>query len=246
MSDRVFLLVHGKGGGPNVPPDEENHIVELYEWLKRHGTVVYNEYPWGYTRRYNDTLEQGLQEVINDYNSLKAENKYVYTIGHSLGGNILIQLAQKGLTFPDGLILSNPAHNVGNPKFKNIVDWSVKKAKRLVEEGKGKETSDFVDILLSSIEVCYGTSESYLSFFDPDGMCNMYNYDASKMDHQHFLWIHSENDTTQMSFPRFWSGLFRNSGCVKSTSPTDYHGPDPTIHFPSIIEWYTKNEEQYE
>jgi hypothetical protein len=241
MASRAFLLVHGKACGPE---NEESKLWELHDWLKGHGTVVFNEYTWGKTRRYNETLEKGLDEIMFDYEHLLANHLHVYVIGHSLGGNALIQLAHKGLHFPDGLILLNPAHNIGTPKIINTCNWSVEKARRLIEEGKAQEPTDFVDVHLNDVEVCYGTPEGYLSFFDPTGLCNMYNYNPEKLVHQHFLWLHSQGDPTQRAFPGVWSNVSCNSKSSRNTSPTEYHGPDPEVHFPRLEAFWLQNESE--
>lgn len=238
-TNRAFQFVHGKGGDPSPDNPRFGHLLSF---LENKGTVIYNEYSWGKNRRYKDTLQTGLDEVVSDYNKLLEDHQYVYIIGHSLGGNAIIQLAHKGMYFPDGLILLNPAHNIGTPKFQYVVDWSVKKARELIKEGRGDEPTEFVDRRLGETQVCYGTSKSYLTFFDPNGLCNMYNYDPIRLKHQHFLWLCSKNDRSQKIMFDVWKNISINSKCLISMSDTSFHGADPEVHYQSIVEWYIQNE----
>jgi esterase/lipase len=162
------VLLHGKGGMPATPP-----ILELASDLKRNGFMVITpEMSYSKFRRYDKTYEETMLEIDKALEQLKGSGaKKIFVAGHSLGANVVLYYATQASV--DGIIMIAPGHRLEDKKFQDRLGDSLDRAKKMVDEGKGSERSDFTDVNQGNTSIINVTAKIYLSWFSPEGAAVM-------------------------------------------------------------------------
>lgn len=191
-----FLILHGKGSGPDVPGCS---VTPLAAKLEENGYLVdYRAYSWAPPTIYSKTFESTEDELRAGIQRLRERGATrIHLVGHSMGANIAIYYATRNADF-DTLIGLASAHNVHHPTLRYVVRWSVEKAKALIEQGNDEPT-EFVDWSVTDILALMAKPSCYLSYFDYDGNANM-NLNVSKITRTlNVLMVGGNNDNTQQS-----------------------------------------------
>ena len=158
------VVMHGKGGLP------DGVILDLARFLEAKGFAVANlEMPWSSRRDYDVDVAGAENQVDAALGDLRAKGAAkVFLAGHSQGG--AFALYASGKLRVDGIVAIAPGGNVASPTFRDAVGESVRRARTLVDEGKGAERQRFLDY-----EGARGTTPvitnaaAYLTWFDPEG-----------------------------------------------------------------------------
>jgi len=240
---RAFLLLHGKGDGPTNP---DSFMMPVKKFLDNndYGKTFFEEYSWGWNRRYDDTIENSLEDIYNDLKFLRKNYEKVYCIGHSLGANILLQFAKK-YNQPEGIVIINPAGNVGNLAFLNYCSSSIKKAQELIANGQTDEEHIFSDINMGTEEKIKCKPIPYLDMIYYKGPNNMYLLKAEDYVEQPILLLSSTEDSTQRSFWKVWDEVGINKNSKRINIETESHAVE-IEHLKQMIKWITQQEKQYE
>lgn len=165
MSDG-FLLLHGKGSGPDYPACA---MTPLYEQMVADGlTVDYVANSWALGKLYQYPFEHSIPYVHQGIDRLvKKGATRIHIVGHSLGANIAFFYATQFTNFKSIVALA-PAHNTHLPKFNHWSLWSRNKAQALIDSGNDT-ISDFVDVAMAEVYITQGIPSAYFSYLNPEG-----------------------------------------------------------------------------
>lgn len=161
----AVITLHGKLGSPDAP-----YMEELYDGLNKRGyTILALTMPWFKNKR-EGTFEQAI-ELINEAVN-KSGKQRVVVLGHSIGGmTVLRYSARNPVNQVIGIIAVAPGHDPHIAgKLRKITADSVKKAKKMLADGKGKDKARFVDLQSGNKYWIKATAEHYVSFYDPDSL----------------------------------------------------------------------------
>jgi pimeloyl-ACP methyl ester carboxylesterase len=162
-----IVIMHGKGGSP------AKFVAELASALEGKGYLVANlEMPWSGRRHYDVDVAAADKEVESALEALRGKGaKKLFVAGHSQGGLFALYFGTRHLV--DGIIAIAPGGNVDSAIFRDKVGDSVEQARKLIAEGKGDETTSFMDFEGSRGTYPVAcTAAAYLSWFDPAGAMN--------------------------------------------------------------------------
>ena len=169
-------------------------VVSLADHLSDAGVIVKMPLTaWSQQRIYDKTYEQALKEVDGTVADLKSDGaKRIFIAGHGLGANVALGYGanRQGLS---GLIMLAPAHFTTGKGFRKRLGGDVERARRMVNEGKGKEVGDFLDIIRSKDRTHKISAEIYFSWFEPRGPANM-KKNAKMIGDVPVLWVAGQDD----------------------------------------------------
>lgn len=161
------VVMHGKGGLP------DGAVLELALHLAEKKYLVANlEMPWSSRRDYDVDVEAGVMEVQAALDGLRAKGAAkVFVAGHSQGGLFALYVA--GRLPMDGVVAIAPGGNVANRAFRDAVAEPLRRARKMVEDGKGAQRATFLDYLGARGPTAVITSAAvYVTWFDPEGAMN--------------------------------------------------------------------------
>ena len=231
-----IVIMHGKGGSPN------KHVYDLARKMKTNGYLVANiEMAWSGDRDYDVSVIDAESEVETALSSLREKGaKKVFLAGHSQGGTFALHFAGKHRV--DGIICIAPGGNVGSKKFRKKLGSSVKRARKLVNEGKGNET-----IRLKDFEGKKGTysikttPELYLTWFDPEGAMNTRRAARNANQEIPILWLVAKRDYPGLrkGNMRLFNILPRNPH-TRLFEPNSDHRGAPSASANEIVRWISE------
>ncbi len=135
-----IVIMHGKGGSP------DQHVNGIANALERDGYLVANlEMPWSKRHEYNASVSAAEEQVDSALTKMRKQGAtHLFVSGHSQGGGFALYFG--GRHRVDGVIGLAPGGNVGRPRF-SVRSWvnSVARARKLIEKGKGDETTRLMD-----------------------------------------------------------------------------------------------------
>jgi len=178
------VVMHGKWGSPS------GWTLNLVKALEHEGVLVANlEMPWSDRRMYDKGVDDAMAEIDAAVQGLQKKGaKKVFVAGHSLGAAAVVRYGTR--TTVDGLIVLAPGHFPEGQVFRNKLASSVKKAREMVQAGKGDDKLNFDDLntgnRAKSVRVA---AKVYLDYFDPDGPMNFQNNTASLRPGVPILWV---------------------------------------------------------
>lgn len=162
-----IVIMHGKGGSP------KRNVAELAFSLEQQGFLVTNlEMPWSGRRNYDVDVSTAENEVDAALNKLRDQgaNK-LFVAGHSQGGVFALYLG--GRHAIQGIIAIAPGGNVASETFRDKLGDSVALARKLIDEGKGQETTRLFDFESSKgLYPVIAPPAAYVTWFDPEGAMN--------------------------------------------------------------------------
>ena len=159
------VLLHGKGSGPGTPG-----MQALVSALEGGGHVVSApEMAWSGSRMYDATYDESMSEIDQAVQALRQKGaSKVVVAGQSMGANAALGYAA-ARTGADGIIAMAPGHTPELTQSRNNAAADVRRAKSLIEEGKGREKQEFSDTNQGRRSTVMATPEVYLSWFDSEG-----------------------------------------------------------------------------
>lgn len=179
-----IVFMHGKWGSP------DKRIVELVDALKAEGYLVEApRLPWAGAREYDADMGQAMAEVDKVVAGLRAKGaRKILVGGQSMGANAALHYA--GRTQVDGVIIVALGHFPEGAKTQDVTRASLRRAKKMVSEGKGQERGSFEDFNTGNRRKTVSCSaRNYLSYFDPDGPMNAANNAAKVKPGTPVLWV---------------------------------------------------------
>lgn len=161
-----FLLLHGKGSGPEYSACAMNEVAKLME---RDGkTFDYIAQSWSINRVFKTPFEDTIDDVKAGVERLLAQGvTRLHIVGHSIGANIALFYATKYTNFTSMVLLA-PAHNTHLEKFNQWSLWSRRKAHDLVMAGND-ELADFIDTNMLETYIISCKPSAYFSYLNPRG-----------------------------------------------------------------------------
>jgi len=232
-----FLLVHGKGSGPEL---QHCSLAPVADELAKQGFLVsYESYPWSSIRNYDATSMQGAEEMHQHIEDLKSQGATrIHIIGHSLGGNMALYYSTLEYQDYDSIIATCPAHNLHLDKFQNLVGWSVDKAKHLIDISDD-QPSHFVDFQMGRVAVVEFLPEVYVSYFDAKGPCNMINSVTHTITARPVYIIVGELDILTVDVDTLiFDPMLKDQTTSKfEMLPNQSHASTPGAAVPKILEW---------
>jgi len=195
--DIGVILLHGKWGSPHAQT-----IAPLTWAFQDAGYHVAAEYmPWSGARLYDKSYEAAMQEIDNLAANLRqAGARRVVVVGHSLGANAALAYAatRKGLA---GVVAIAPGHTPDKAGFARKTSGDLAEARRMVEQGDGKKSGSFKDLNTGYRETTLRIpAETYVSYFDPDGLANMPKSAAAIEPGTPLLWIEANSVAASDAF----------------------------------------------
>lgn len=165
----VFVLLHGKASSP-----DKSHYEELMESLNEAGySVIAPNMPW--TKKWNGTFFDGLDTIKEIASFNKQKGLKTILIGHSLGGaTALIYSSKNENKLVDGIVTIAPGHMIHKSnKIKKVTEKSVLKARTMVENNEGNDTTTFKEVNTGKVGEVKMSANAYLSFYDTDVFPNV-------------------------------------------------------------------------
>lgn len=160
--DIVFIVIHGKSGGPDTP-----HQLSLYPKLADAGyEIIAPKMPW--SRDWEGTLDDGMAIIDAAVSEVTRRQKEVVLIGHSLGGTTALIYAsrspRKGVL---GIVAVAPGHMLHRSnRMQQVTADSVTKANRMVARGDGASKATFKELNNGRVRDRYMSADAYLSYYD--------------------------------------------------------------------------------
>jgi pimeloyl-ACP methyl ester carboxylesterase len=200
-ADKIgIVLMHGEQGAPGRVIDGLGQALEKAGYL-----VGRPDMCWSTRRAYEATFPECLALIDDAIVKLKNLGAGAIVVGgFSLGGNAAIAYGadHRGLL---GIFAIAPAHDALALTENADVADSIARARALVADGKGDETSTFMDIAFGpagpySTEIA--TSPAiYLSFFGPASHATI--PDNTRKLAAPLLWVAGADDPTQSGGPDY-------------------------------------------
>lgn len=186
-----IVLMHGKNGTskPRSP------IGLLASFLEDKGILVaIPDMPWSRSRMLEKSYEDSMSEIDEAVNELKDSGATRIVVGgHSMGANAALGYGarREGLA---GIVAIAPGHIPESDDFQSNIGNDWKRAKKMVDEGKGDEAVEFNDRNQGQNSQIDASAATYLSWFDPDGPAVMPKNASTLKPGTALLWIIGEND----------------------------------------------------
>jgi len=231
-SDVGIVLLHGKWDRPPT------HITVLVHVLESKGFKVDTPtMPWSGLRNYDADYPAALAEIEASAKILRKKGaKRIIIGGHSFGANAAIAYAASGREV-DGIMAIAPGHTPDQGRFRNAVQNSFAKAKKMVIEGKSDEMAGFDDFNQGKTKDIRTTAKIYLSYFDPEGMGSMPLSAARIPRPIPFLWvIETSNGLLAKGEDYAFNKVPKHPGNRYFVIDSD-HLNTPTAAAGQIVEW---------
>lgn len=186
-----IILMHGKGGTskPRSP------IGKLASALESNGfKVLAPDMPWSRSRIWDKSYEDAMKEIDSYVKELRDSGaKKIIVGGHSIGANAAIGYGARrdGLA---GILAIAPGHIPEIGGFQNRMEHDYKRAKKMVDEDKGRERTDFKDFNQGKLSEVNATAQDYLSWYSPDGPAVMPKNAAALKPNTPLMWVIGEKD----------------------------------------------------
>ena len=207
-----IVLMHGKQGTPlGIAPPGSNRPPaggQLVDALRSSGYLVTQpEMCWSRNRGLDKPFAECLAEIDNAIADLKMKGATAFIVaGLSQGGLAAIAYGARHSDILGVIAYAAADDPVGKAKL-SAVARAIDKAKQMVANGNGGETSSFDDINTgpqgSFTMSLRTTADIYLSFYAPDAetgiALNMANLKVP------ILWIYSESDPSQRNASNFFA-----------------------------------------
>lgn len=185
------LLMHGKGGTSL----SESPIGKLANALEEKGFLVLApDMPWSRERGYDKTFQESMTEIDEKVEELrKAGAAKVVVGGHSMGANAAIGYGARydGLS---GILAIAPGHTPEVSGYQKKIGNDWKRAKAMVESGKGNQEEKFNDLNQGKKSKKKMRAEVYLSWFDPKGPAVMPVNAANLKSGNALMWVIGKKD----------------------------------------------------
>jgi pimeloyl-ACP methyl ester carboxylesterase len=164
--DCAIVVMHGKWGSSSSLGFFSTRLTDMCAYKEL-------ELPWSKNRLYDKPYPDAINEINKQVKNFKGQGyKKILITGHSFGANAALAY----LTIQDdvdGAILLAPGHR---PEGKFQLQYSLSSlddAKELINNGKGGEKVNFVDVNQGRTQSLRASAEAFYSYFNPDGLGNM-------------------------------------------------------------------------
>jgi|TARA_B100000315_G_scaffold249189_1_gene280027 pimeloyl-ACP methyl ester carboxylesterase len=185
------ILMHGKGGTSK----SRSPVGKLVSKLENAGFLVAApDMPWSRSRGFDKNHTDSMSEIDKIIAELKSDGATKIVVGgHSIGANAALAYAARheGLA---GVLAIAPGHIPEIEGFQGKIDFDYKRAKKMVDAGKGGEEDDFKDTNQGRKSTISTSAEIYLSWFDPKGPAAMPTNTANLKPGTPLMWIIGEKD----------------------------------------------------
>ena len=230
-----IVVLHGNG-----PPTK--HIEDLVYKLKSSKFLVsHPEMPWSENRHYDAPVDDAVEQTNWALGELKERGaKKLFLVGHGKGGVFALYFASK---YPvDGLIAIAPGGNVGGKKFREKLQGSVEKAKKMISSGEGNQKTTLQDLEGSrGVTNIQAPPAAYFTWFDPDGAMNSKKSAQRINANVPILWIVPRDDyegLKKVNIPMF--DLFPENAKTRFYEPSADHKKAPYEAANEIIKWVSE------
>jgi pimeloyl-ACP methyl ester carboxylesterase len=191
-ADKVgIVLLHGKGGTalPKSP------IGKLAAVLKKAGfLVVTPDMPWSKSRDLAKDYDESMAEIDAAVAQLKKKGATkIVVAGVSMGANAAVGYGARrdGLA---GVMALSPGHVPDDPGYQNSIDNDWRRAKSMVDDGKGDTVGSFNDNDQGKKFKVKAKARVYLSWFDPAGEATYPKNAAAIKPGTPLLWVVGNKD----------------------------------------------------
>lgn len=185
------ILMHGKWGGTSF----KSPVGKLANFLENRGiTVINSEMPWSKNRLLDKSYEDSMKEINTLVEKLKSEGITKIVVGgHSIGANAALGYAARyeGLA---GVLAIAPGHVPEIKGFQNKMQNDWKKAKKMLNDGKGNKTAKFFDINQGKKSKKAIKAGIYFSWYNPLGPAVIPVNVANIKANTPLFWIIGEKD----------------------------------------------------
>jgi esterase/lipase len=129
--------------------------------------------PWSANREYDVPYPQAISEIEAAAKGLRDKGvKRIVVGGLSFGANAALAYAGTGKPV-DAIFLLSPGHTPYGGRMRAAVEPSVAKAKDMIKSGAAGDRASFGDLNQGQSKQVRASAESYLSYFDPEGLAAM-------------------------------------------------------------------------
>lgn len=229
-----FLLLHGKGSGPNYPACA---MIPLYNQMVADGLLVdYVSHSWGQGKLYTQPFEHCIPDIHQGIGRLVRQGATrIHIVGHSLGANVAFFYATQYTNFASIVSLA-PAHNTHLAKFNHWSLWSRNKAKSLIDSGTDAP-ADFIDVAMTEVYITQGVPSAYLSYLNPEGNTVMTRNVRRFIQPANLFIASGSNDPTQIDVDRLIYAPALKTNVSRFLQTNDGHIDIVVNTYPKWREW---------
>ena len=185
------LLMHGKWGTSS----ENSPIGGLVDFLGYEGFLVSApDMPWSRERGLDKSYKDSMLEINEHVKDLRDKGATRIVVGgHSMGANAALGYAARyeGVA---GVLAIAPGHIPEIKGFQRKMENDWRRAKHMVDNGKGQDISEFKDVNQGRQTEKTIQASIYLSWFDPQGSAVMPKNTANLKSDTPLLWIIGDED----------------------------------------------------
>lgn len=228
------VLMHGKSGTskPASP------IGALAEFLSGKGILVATpDMPWSRSRMLEKSYQDSMAEIDDAVAQLKAQGATTIVVGgHSMGANAALGYgaSRDGIA---GIMAIAPGHIPESDRYQSGIGNDWQRAKKMVDAGKGGETSQFNDSNQGQKSQITTTAAIYLSWFDPNGDAVMPKNAAALKPKTALLWIVGEQDRMADEGKGYAFDKARSNPKNAYVVVKGGHGATPKTGKKEILDW---------
>lgn len=227
------VVMHGKGGSPL------RLVSELAAALGSHGYKVANlEMPWSGQREYDATPEAAEQQVDDAITTLRGQGATkVLVAGHSQGGLFALYYGSRRAV--DGVIALAPGGDPGSATPREKLADTVQRARTLVAQGKGNDTTELADYEgAKGTYPLHTTPAIYLRWFDPEGGLGLLQSARRMPASTPVLYVAPRNDYPALVRinPSIFAALPRHP-LTQFHEPASNHQRAPTAAISEVLVW---------
>lgn len=233
--DCVFVLMHGKWGGPQSP-----YLKELAKQVSVVCKVELREMPWSRNRNYDETYESTLNQLaINVQGYRNKGYRLIFIGGQSFGANAAMAY-QAYIGDADGIIALAPGHSPSLMYERGMTSSDLERAKKAIADGKPDTLISFTDLNQGRQRDFKIRADVFWSYFNPNGLGNMTLTAEQFKKSTPFMWVIGRLDPLYPSgsayaFDRVPPNL-NNAYVVVSAD----HATTPEEAAPQVLEWVKK------
>jgi len=231
----VFVLMHGKWGGPQSP-----YLKELAKQVSTVCDVELREMPWSRNRNYDETYESALNQLAASINGYRGKGyRLIFIGGQSFGANAAMAY-QAYIGDADAIIALAPGHSPSLMYERGMTGSNLVRAKKAIAEGKPETLIAFTDLNQGRQRDFKIRADVFWSYFNPSGLGNMTLTAEQFKKSTPFMWVIGRLD------PLYPSGSAYAFNRVPPNPNNAYlvvsadHATTPQEAAPQVLEWVKK------
>jgi len=233
--DCVFVLMHGKWGGPQSP-----YLKELAKQVSTVCEVELREMPWSRNRNYDETYESALNQLAGSVKGYRIKGyRLVFIGGQSFGANAAMAY-QAYIGDADSIIALAPGHSPSLMYERGMTGSDLERAQKAIADGKPDTLISFTDLNQGRQRDFKIRADVFWSYFNPNGLGNMTLTAEQFKKSTPFMWVIGRLDPLYSSGPAYaFDRVPPNPNNTYVVVSAD-HATTPEEAAPQVLSWVKK------